>query len=75
MYASLLAPAHQGVFAKGGKGKVTLLCAGERTKQHKVELRVFLSLRFYPDAAFVHEVDLLLNDLLTILGVLHWFAV
>src|SRR5258708_18234062 len=35
---------------------------------------VCLSLGFDPDAAFVHEVDLLLNDFLTVLGVLYWCA-
>src|SRR6266851_5519376 len=34
-----------------------------------------LSLRLHPDVAFVHQVDLLLNDLFTVLVVLHGFAV
>ena len=36
---------------------------------------VYLSLRFDPDAAFMHQVDLFLNDLFTVLVVLHGFAV
>ncbi len=37
--------------------------------------RPYLSLGFDPDTAFVHQVDLLLDDLLSVLGVLHGFAV
>ncbi len=38
-------------------------------------IEIYLSLGFDPDAAFMHQVDLLLNDLFTVLGVLHGFAI
>jgi hypothetical protein len=36
---------------------------------------VCLSLRLYPDTPFVHQVDLLLNDLLPVLSMLHRLAI
>jgi len=47
-------------------------------KTAKIDVSLYpvcLPIGFDPNTAFMHQVDLLLNDLFTVLGVLHGFAV
>ena len=41
----------------------------------KQVFQLCLPLRFYPYSAVMHQLNLLFDDLLTILGVFYWFAI